>query len=132
MQKSGGDLAGVTAGGDASTVPNGVLDDRNSQAWTPSHMTPGGASIESASPQRGSPDSSGGSPGSPEPTVRGHEYRVLFGFNAEEGEELSVARGQSVWTVDDSDSEDEDPGWMRVVDENGSVGVVPETYVQLV
>ena len=54
-----------------------------------------------------------------------------YDFQAEGGEEMSVARGEHVWTIAAGGGEQDDPGWLRVVNAAGAVGIVPETYVRL-
>lgn len=101
----------------SAALPNGVLDDENSTTWDASHIHAGSSASSS---REMSPLS---------PVRRGQEYVVLYRFEAEGGDELTVEQGQRIWAIVDDD-DDDDPGWLRVVDDDDVVGIVPETYVR--
>ena len=118
----------------AASGADGVLNDANSVAWNKLDLKSQARTNNSRSPVNdggGSTSSSSSRNASPiAPIKRAQKYEVLYQFDAEGGDELTVTQGQCVWTIQ-GDTDDDDPGWLRVVDENGVVGIVPETYVRL-
>ncbi|CAG8450773.1 5257_t:CDS:10 [Paraglomus occultum] len=50
---------------------------------------------------------------------------ILYDFNADGDDELTVREGESVWVVDSSSTE-----WWKCRNENGEEGVVPASYVE--
>ena len=51
---------------------------------------------------------------------------ILYEFNADGDDELTVREGESVWVVDSSGTE-----WWKCRNENGEEGVVPASYIEV-
>jgi len=54
----------------------------------------------------------------------GRKYRVLFDYDAEASEELTIREGQIVAVLDESD------GYFRGVNNEGQVGKFPSIFVE--
>ncbi|KAM3612704.1 uncharacterized protein V6R79_012945 [Siganus canaliculatus] len=53
--------------------------------------------------------------------------RVIYGYQANHSDELSIMKGEELQVIEDGDMED----WLKVCNSCGQVGYVPERYVQL-